>query len=276
MLIQNENLKNYPSLPNSNNLLHLDKPLGDSFNFMQTQLDFTTKATSSSDNFKKCGKCKISKTITDFSLCSRKNDGLQVWCKQCTTKYKKEKASLLYLVSVPSLENEIWADIKGYEGLYQISNYERVKGLKRDGFVKSKNVQNHPIKEKILKGGVSSTGYKCFTACKNGIKKHVFYHRVLAECFVPNPDNLPQVNHIDGNKLNNNLSNIEWVTAQENMIHARVNGLHKGKSLSEDNVKEILLHINSKSDNEISKMYNVSSQTILLIRKNRTWKSIPR
>jgi hypothetical protein len=101
---------------------------------------------------------------------------------------------------------EIWKDIKGYEGLYQVSNLGRVKSL---GNSKSK-------KEKILKPFKRGRGYLTVKLFNNNKKKQIFIHRLVAETFIDNPDNLPQVNHKDENKQNNLLDNLEWCTNKDN------------------------------------------------------------
>lgn len=101
---------------------------------------------------------------------------------------------------------EIWKDIKGYEGLYQVSNFGRVK---RNG--------------RILKVRVKRKGYLGVVLYNNSEPKHYTIHRLVAEAFIPNPENKPQVNHIDEDKTNNTVANLEWVTAKENANHGTRN-----------------------------------------------------
>lgn len=81
------------------------------------------------------------------------------------------------------------------------------------------------ITNKILKGSISESGYKYYRLSKNNNKKMFFAHRLVAEAFLPNPNNLPVVNHKDGNKLNNQIDNLEWVTYSENVEHAHQTSL---------------------------------------------------
>ncbi len=124
---------------------------------------------------------------------------------------------------------EIWKDIKNYEGLYQVSNLGRVKSLSR--FIKCRNGKRKTV-TKILKQ--TSIRYAMLDLGKRNKK---IVHRLVAEAFIPNPNNKPQINHIDGNKLNNNAKNLEWCTQSENQIHAYRTGLQKGycKSQSGEN-----------------------------------------
>lgn len=99
--------------------------------------------------------------------------------------------------------NEIWVDIKGFEGLYQISNLGRVKSVTRNLIRKIQVNKKHIY------------GYCEITLSKNNKDFRYKIHHLVAEHFIPNPYNKPQVNHIDGNKLNNTVSNLEWVTYEE-------------------------------------------------------------
>lgn len=99
--------------------------------------------------------------------------------------------------------NEIWKDIKGYEGLYQVSSWGNVKG-----------------KKGILKPYITEKGYLKVGLFKDGKNHKKRVNRLVAEAFIPNPLNLPQVNHKDGNKKNNSVSNLEYCTNSENRNHA--------------------------------------------------------
>lgn len=112
---------------------------------------------------------------------------------------------------------EIWKDIKGYEGLYQVSNLGRVKSLYKE-IIKS-NGRNFYSKEKLLKFTMRS-GYYNINLTSNKIRKSFEVHRLVAQAFIPNVNNLPQVNHKNGNKTDNKVENLEWVTRKGNMEHA--------------------------------------------------------
>lgn len=110
---------------------------------------------------------------------------------------------------------EIWKDVKNYEGLYQVSNLGNVKVL--DRIVNSAIKNNTKVKRKgrMLKQYIKQ-GYPQVTLTLNNKRKYCNVHRLVAEAFIPNPNNLPQINHIDENKLNNNVDNLEWCTAKYN------------------------------------------------------------
>ncbi len=115
---------------------------------------------------------------------------------------------------------EIWKDIKGYEGLYQISNLGRIKSLPKINGYKFQ-------KELIRKNELGTNGYLIIVLNKNSKHHSYSIHRLVAQAFIPNPKDKPQVNHKDGNKLNNNVENLEWTTRSENQKHAYKLGLLK-------------------------------------------------
>ena len=97
---------------------------------------------------------------------------------------------------------EEWKEVPDYEGLYEVSNTGNVRSL---------------IKNKIIKGFINRCGYKLVGLSKNGISKWFQVHRLVAQVFIPNPDNLPMVNHKDEDKNNNRVENLEWCDAKYNI-----------------------------------------------------------
>lgn len=114
---------------------------------------------------------------------------------------------------------EVWKDIAEYEGLYQVSNQGRVKSLMLICRVVTKP------RELILKQCADRGGYMKVGLVKNGKRTTKPVHRLVAEAFIPNPDNKPEINHIDGNKKNNSVDNLEFCTRLENIRHAWSTGL---------------------------------------------------
>lgn len=112
----------------------------------------------------------------------------------------------------------------------------------------------------------------CITLFINNNSKTFLYHRILAECFIPNPNNLPQINHKDGNPLNNELSNLEWCSALENNLHAINSGLRPTK-LNKEIADEIRKEYNEGlSQKELRIKYSVGSNIISKIIRNVSWK----
>ena len=120
---------------------------------------------------------------------------------------------------------EVWKDIKGFEGLYQISNLGRVRSLDRP--VKQRGNSIQIKKGKIIVQSKNHKGYPTTNMSKGNKRYGRPTHRLVAETFIPNPENKDQVNHIDGDKLNNSVENLEWMTGKENIRHAIENGLMK-------------------------------------------------
>lgn len=107
-------------------------------------------------------------------------------------------------------EDEIWKPIKGYEGLYEVSNYGRVKSLPRGKQWPYRQTHNNIRVQRI------KNGYWTVNLSKKNVVKTYLVHRLIAEAFIPNPDNLPFINHKDEVRTNNNIDNLEWCTHQYN------------------------------------------------------------
>ena len=158
---------------------------------------------------------------------------------------------------VLDLEGEIWKDIEGFEGLYQVSNMGRVKR-----------------KDKLKKGILQTTGYIAFNLSKDGMYKLYSGHRLVAKSFIPNPDSLPCVNHINGIKTDNRVDNLEWCTYKQNSIHSRdVLGNNsrrltlKQAEILRKEVKENKYH----SLKEIEDTYHISRSAIYDILRNKSY-----
>lgn len=145
-------------------------------------------------------------------------------------------------------EIEIWKDVEGFEGYYQISSMGRVRSLDRQiTCIAFGKVQVRMQRGRVLKGSVCSSGYPIVHLYQDCERVNVMVHRIVAKHFLDKVDGKDFVNHKDGNKLNNFAENLEWVTKSENTLHAIDNGLLKKSGedcnlskLTETQVKEIL------------------------------------
>ena len=150
---------------------------------------------------------------------------------------------------------ELWQDIKNYEGLYQVSNLGNVRSLYdcKYNFILKKSVLIN--RTKLLKQSLTDRGYTRVKLYDGNGKKTYLVHRLVAEVFISNLENKEQVNHIDGNKANNKVENLEWCTNDENFQHAIKNNLVKprkiklikqenGNEYCFDNVHEVYKFIN--------------------------------
>ena len=163
---------------------------------------------------------------------------------------------------------EIWKDIKGYEGLYQVSNFGRVKSL--DKTIKTKRY-TRLMKGKMFKVRLDCRGYPVTELVKNGFRKTFKIHRLVALNFIPinQPEKLT-VNHIDSNKKNNKPENLEWCTLEQNMKHAYENKL-KFRKYSDETIKEIrdLYKNTSLTQKEIGNIYGINKSYIGSIVRNQ-------
>lgn len=153
---------------------------------------------------------------------------------------------------------EVWKDAVGFEGRYQVSNYGRVKSL---GFYNAKRKCFR--KGVILKQGINSKGYLRVNIKNcNSLRKNCQVHRLVAQAFIPNPNNMPEVNHINGIKSDNRVENLEWVSAKQNTQHALKNGLRKSYYRPVCKIKNGIVIEEYESIMEASKKNNVKRSGI--------------
>lgn len=125
---------------------------------------------------------------------------------------------------------EVWKDIKGYEGLYQVSNLGRVRSLNKNTITYNRwGKFERTVKGRILRINQNKLGYCYINLYKEHRCSKFKVHRLVANAFIPSQKDKLEVNHIDGNKTNNKINNLEWCNRSENMKHAIKNGLSKGR-----------------------------------------------
>lgn len=164
------------------------------------------------------------------------------------------------------MENvEVWKDVVGYDGKYQVSCLGRIKSLyKRRS-------------SRILSQKNDRDGYLSICLCKNNMKKHFRTHRLVCDSFIENPSSLPVVNHINGIKNDNRVENLEWTSVLENIRHSWKTGLSNRK-IGENNfhsklTEKIVLEIRSSSlsRKELANTYKVSPELIGLVINRKSW-----
>lgn len=169
---------------------------------------------------------------------------------------------------------EIWKDIKGYEGLYQVSNKGFVRRIHKD-----KRCNNL---YRIISNNKNNKGYLCVDLWKNNIGERFFVHKLIIETFIdPKPFVNSVCRHLDGNQLNNNPNNLKWGTNKENSQDSikhktfQMGSKHYLAKLKEEDIPRIKQMIkDGLSNSKIGIIFNVNRQTIRDIRLNKTWKHI--
>lgn len=175
---------------------------------------------------------------------------------------------------------EVWKDIKNYEGYYQVSNLGNVRSL--DRHITHKNGTVKKYYGRILKAAISR-GYYKVDLVKKGKRKNATIHRLVAESFIPNCEHLPQINHINGDKLDNRAVNLEWCSTSYNIQHSHDNNLtntpkgkfHYNSKLKEKdiiNIRKLLTQ--GLSQFKIADKYGVSRSCIQSIKEGKTWKHL--
>lgn len=171
------------------------------------------------------------------------------------------------------LQSDEWRDIPGYEGLYRIS-----KSGKIVSYPKQRNRREVELKPRFTWDGYFTVGL-----WKNGSQKTYKIHKLVAMTFIPNPNGFPVINHIDGCKTNNDVSNLEWCTRSDNDHHAFKMGLRtspfaKEAKLTKEDVKYIRqnhrIHGAYPSASDLSKQFGVSKACIYSVIEGRRWKNV--
>lgn len=176
------------------------------------------------------------------------------------------------------MEQEIWKDVNGWEGQYQVSNFGNVRSLDK---VIRQFYGSRTIKGRQLKPQKTKWGYLLVTFSNKQNHKAYSVHQLVAKAFIPNPQNKPEVNHLNGVKTDNSVNNLEWCTEHENIRHAWSTGLttldkmQYGESHHRSKLKgaDVIEIRKSKEHKKIlAQRYNVTVSTIYYIQTGRAWK----
>lgn len=170
---------------------------------------------------KVCTLCKKFKEYSQFSSCNDAKDGKQYRCKECRRLSWITKESPNYT----EIDGETWKPLVGYEGYYSVSDLGRVRSESRE--ITKTNGSTYLAQKRILVTYKNKKGYLTCCISKGGSNTAPLVHRLEAISFLPNPDKLPEVNHINGIKEDNRLVNLEWCSGKQNVTHAIRIGLIK-------------------------------------------------
>jgi hypothetical protein len=163
--------------------------------------------------FKTCIRCDKEKPSGEFHKDKNSPDGLREYCRECLSVMRNPPNS------IEDYQGEEWKDIEDFKGVYFISNYGRLK-----------HVLN-PLRHTLRVPYPAPNGYLRLVLSHNNKRKTISIHREVAKAFVPNPNNYKTVNHKDFDKTNNKVSNLEWLSIKDNIIHAKENGKNNRKPI---------------------------------------------
>jgi len=166
--------------------------------------------------------------------------------------------------------DETWKPVVGYEWYYEVSDEGNVRTVGR--YINSRTFRDsRMLKKKITKNGYESVGLR-----KDGKTKRLGVHRLVAQAFIPNPFGKSEVNHIDGNKRNNAVSNLEWVSRSENMVHSvRMHeAMGKKRKLTKDQIR--LIRNDGRKHSEIAEEYGVSRSVISGVKLGTSYRDLIR
>lgn len=228
---------------------------------------------------KRCCKCNKVKPIDDFPIDNSRSDGHYVYCRLCVrirSRVTRSRKRAQKITSMPekfqALDGEIFKDIKGYVGHYKISNFGRCISIKSSGM--------------IIEWSIGKRGYATVCLSKDNKKKTITVHSLVLSAFVSDRPQGLVVNHKDGDKLNNQLQNLEWVTLKENALHSyyvlgntahctppRRYGADHPISISASQANDIKSAYEQpgSTSRKVAKEFGVSKTTVLAIVKNKHW-----
>lgn len=175
---------------------------------------------------------------------------------------------------------DVWKDVEGYEGLYQVSDMVKVRSLDR---VVNDNGGKRFVKGRILKPVLVNNGYLVVALCNGRGQANKTVHRLVGKAFIPNPNNYKDINHKNGIKTDNRIENLEWCTRSQNMKHAYKTGLKhvpKGEKnhmakLTEKQVIQIKARLLQGQRNvDLAKAYGVHRRTISRIKTGKNWRHV--
>lgn len=167
---------------------------------------------------------------------------------------------------------EIWKDVVGYDGIYEVSDLARIKSLSR---YRRCGKGGYIIPDRIRRQSLDSDGYLLVSLYIKGVSEKLKVHRITAQSFIPNPENKSDVNHKKGIKTDNRVTQLEWKTNLENIEHATINGFvakgekHHNAKLTEKEVLEI--RASNLSHKEMAALYNTSRTNIVKILNRQRW-----